>query len=294
MAGPTTDYASYSQFTVQGTGAVGTLALDPAGFRYTLPSPVPAGATGTYAFGLEGYLQPGGAKGARFPALNPVAFAAVTDALPVPRRQIVDVAHCNSCHYRLEAHGGSRQEVQYCSFCHNPSQVDDQGASRFEGQTVSAPSIDLGMMIHRIHRGAALDQPFVLGGFPLPTKQNPAGTQVDLATARFPGDLASCPSCHAGATYRLPLADTVLPSKSQQLQCIEDPAADADSYCDARAVLSETLIPPTTAACTGCHDAPYVVAHAATNTASNGIEACASCHGSGAAFDVQKVHASKP
>jgi OmcA/MtrC family decaheme c-type cytochrome len=274
---------------------VGTLAVDPAGFRYTLPAPVPPGATGTYAFGLEGYVQPGGATGARFAALNPVVFAAITDAVPVPRRQIVDVAHCNSCHYRLEAHGGSRQEVQYCSLCHNPNQVDDQGASRFEGQTVGAPSIDLGVMIHRIHRGEALaQQPFVLGGFPLPTKANPAGTQVDFGTVRFPGDLASCPTCHAGATYRLPLADTDLPSRSQVLQCIEDPAADADTYCDARAVLTETLIPPTTAACTGCHDAPYVVAHAATNTAANGVEACATCHGPGAEFDVQKVHASKP
>jgi OmcA/MtrC family decaheme c-type cytochrome len=295
MAGPTSDYAAYTQYTVQGTGAVGTLAADPAGFRYTLPAPVPAGATGTYAFGLEGYVQPGGAAGPRFAALNPIVFAAITDAVPAPRRTIVDVAHCNSCHYQLEAHGGSRQEVQYCSFCHNPNQVDDLGASRFEGQTVNAPSLDLGVMIHRIHRGEALtQQPFVLGGFPLPTKANPGGTPTDFGTVRFPGDLASCPTCHAGATYRLPLADTVLPSKAQVLQCIEDPAADADAYCDARVVQSETLIPPTTAACTGCHDAPYVVAHAATNTAANGIEACATCHGPGAQFDVQKVHASKP
>jgi OmcA/MtrC family decaheme c-type cytochrome len=295
FAGPTTDYASYTQYTIQGNGKVGTVVADPGGFRYIFPAPVPSTATGTYAFGLEGYVQPGGPTGPRFAALNPVAFAAVTDAAAVPRRKVVDIAQCNSCHYRLEAHGGARQEVQYCSFCHNPNKVNDTRVSRFEGQTVTAQSVDLAVMIHRIHMGSALDaQPYVLGGFPAPSKANPAGTPIDFGEVRFPGDRSSCPTCHAGATYILPLADTLLPSKTQLLQCTEAPAADADSYCDTRVVLSETLIPPTTAACTGCHDAPYAMAHAQTNTAPSGIEACATCHGQGAEFDVQKVHAPKP
>lgn len=92
----------------------------------------------------------------------------------------------------------------------------------------------------------------------------------------------------------LPLDSNVLPTKTQTLTCTEDPAADTDDYCDIRVVASEKIIPPETAACTGCHDAPYVVAHAETMTAASGIEACATCHGPGAEFDVQKVHAPKP
>jgi hypothetical protein len=53
---------------------------------------------------------------------------------------------------------------------------------------------------------------------------------------------------------------------------------------------------PATAACLGCHDSRDVAAHAFTNTAnfpgSNiPAEACATCHGTGADFDVAKVHA---
>jgi len=52
VAGPTTDYATYWQHTIQGGGATGTLVADGDHFRYTLPAAMPAGAAGSYAFGL--------------------------------------------------------------------------------------------------------------------------------------------------------------------------------------------------------------------------------------------------
>ena len=43
VAGPTTDYAEYWQYTVQGSGATGALAAEgPGTFRYTFPAPMPA------------------------------------------------------------------------------------------------------------------------------------------------------------------------------------------------------------------------------------------------------------
>ncbi|MBK9265527.1 MAG: OmcA/MtrC family decaheme c-type cytochrome [Polyangiaceae bacterium] len=292
IAGPTTDYATYWQHTIQGSGASGMLTADGQNFRYAFPAIMPVTAAGTYAFGLEGYVQPAG--GTRISAPNPVKFAAVTDMTPEPRRTIVSQEQCNSCHLQLAAHGGSRIEVQYCAFCHQPGNVNDDRVERFENKSVDVHSVDLAVMVHRIHMGEALTEPYVLGGNPSPTKANPAGNPVDFGEVRYPGDRNACWTCHAGDTYMLPLSSNLLPKKTQVLACAEDPLADGDNYCDERIIQSEKLIPPETAACTGCHDAPYVVAHAETMTSASGIEACATCHGKGAALDVQVVHAPRP
>lgn len=297
VAGPTTDYKEYWQHTIQGTGASGTLnAEGPAGvFRYVFPAAMPAAAAGSYAIGLEGYIQPGGASGPRFATENPIVYVPVTDAVAVPRREIVDDASCNNCHRDLSAHGGNRKNADYCAFCHNPNNPGDERIGRPESGTVFAHSVDFRMFIHRIHMGEHLDQkPYLLGAFPAPTKANPMGTMIDFSEVRYPGDLRACWACHKSDSFHLPLSKDLLPSKTQVIGCVEDPAADGDAYCDMRQVFSEELIPATTAACTGCHDAPYVVAHAQTMTSASGVEACATCHGPGSEFDVQAVHALDP
>jgi OmcA/MtrC family decaheme c-type cytochrome len=296
VAGPTTDYASSWQATIQGAGATGTLLLEGAvgTYRYVFASPMPASATGTFAFGLEGYLQPGGPTGPEFGALNPIAFAAVTDAVPVPRRKVVDVGQCNACHDELAAHGGDRREAQYCAFCHNPNKANDQRVARFEVPATTAQSVDFKVLIHKIHMGAGLtQQPYVIGGYPAPTVTDPAGTPIDFGAVLYPGDPAACSACHAGATYILPLGAAVLPSLSEVLACT-DPSPSPASYCQDRVVSAVTYTAPTTAVCTACHDAPYVLAHAQTNTAPSGVEGCAACHGPETPWDVQFVHAPAP
>ncbi|MEZ4293469.1 MAG: OmcA/MtrC family decaheme c-type cytochrome [Polyangiaceae bacterium] len=293
VAGPTTDYGTFWQNTAQGSGATGTLVAEGGQFRYTMSTPVPLLATGSYAVGAEAYFQVSG--GPRYSTPNPVKYVAVTDPVAEPRREIVDTGLCNNCHFKLGAHGGQRNNAEYCVFCHNPNQAGDERIERFEDKTVTTQSVDMRVFIHRLHMGEELAiQPYILGGFPAPSKANPAGTPIDFGEVRFPGDRKACWTCHKSDSYMLPLPDGLLPSKLQTLACTEAPAADADAYCDQRIVESETFLWPETAACTGCHDAKSVLAHAETNTTQSGAEACATCHGPGKDFDVQRVHQPTP
>lgn len=294
IAGPTTDFTTYWQAKIQGTGAVGTLAVVDAAtglHRYTFPASaaIPAGATGSYQVGLEGYIQPN-ATDPRFAALNPVLAFAVTDPTPVPRRDIVDREQCNHCHRDLAVHGGARKATEYCVMCHNPGTFDSAGAPRFEGTAnVPAPALDLRRMVHQVH-AANLS----LGGFPLPSTTNPAGTTVTFDVP-FPRPVKECEACHKTTTsWQLPMtaSPAYAPTTSGFMSCSESPDADTNAFCDgaAWAVSATQQLAPQTSVCTSCHDQPYTLAHAQVNTAPSGVESCATCHGPGMDEDVAKYH----
>ena len=299
IAGPTTDYAGYWQAKISGTGAVGTLAVVDAStgtYRYAFPptAAIPVAATGSYAVGLEGYVQPTPAD-PRFAAVNPVFTFAVTDPTPVPRRAIVARASCNGCHADLAAHGGSRKTPEYCVLCHNPNLYDQAGAPRLEGTTnVLADTLDFRHLIHKVHAGTQLDQPYVIGGFPLPTVTNPGGTPNDFGATRYPAPLTACSMCHTSQNWTLPLVASTayLPSTAGRMSCAEPLAADANGFCDAPfwTVTATTAVGPEASACTSCHDSPAAAAHAQTNTTLAGAEACATCHGPGAIEDAAVKH----
>jgi OmcA/MtrC family decaheme c-type cytochrome len=301
FAGPNSDYAAWWQSVIQGTGAIGTLTeLDAAQglFQYQPPAgPLPDGralpvdAAGSYTVGLEGYVQATG--GPRHAAVSPVFAFAVTDDEPHARRSIVDGAKCNGCHYDLAAHGGGRKGAQYCTLCHNANNPNDERVARFEDADVFVETVDFRVMIHKIHAGDDLTQPYILGGNPTPNAGNPAGTPIDFGETRYPRRLSDCRGCHAEGTFDLPLAAGLLPSLLQVRTCLEDPGADTNAFCDGTnwVEAEQIAIPPTAAVCTSCHDAPFTQAHAEVMTTDDGEESCATCHGPGSILDVAVVHA---
>ena len=267
LAGPTADYAS-----VVSEGATGATPSGGAGtYTYTFKSVIPANATGTYTVGIEGYrnftVLPGTvvAQTVRDVGFNQLLPFSV-DGSRVSPHPIEHVQQdCNACHYRISAHGTIRQNVQYCLLCHNPTATDS--AQRPANQN-PPQSINFPVLIHRLHTGDTAEAggqmtPFVVWGF--------GGNPNDFSDVRYPADLRDCGKCHVNSANVPPVPATRM--------AVNNP----------RDYINPT--PPTTAACTACHTAKDASAHASVMTSPTLGESCGVCHGQGADFDVDKVHA---
>jgi len=252
IVGPNEDFSFYAQETV---GSAAVKAGD--NWAYTFETPLPADAAGSYSVGFEGRNEVTvdlgeGESVERDQAQNTMFAFAVTDDVAVPRRMVVDDAKCESCHANLSLHGGNRHNPQYCNTCHKPDLVDIADI---------AENVSFKWMSHKIHRGEELENGYVV--------VRSRGT-FDFGHIEFPGDLRNCEKCHVNDSYMLPLPDGLLP------------ATTPNQWWDP--------IEPMAAACLSCHDSDDANAHAFTNTTYFG-ESCATCHGEGKAFSVEKVHA---
>jgi OmcA/MtrC family decaheme c-type cytochrome len=281
FAGPT---ASYGKPYFSETAA-GKSTFDPAtgNTTYTFTNAVPADASGTWTVTADIYrtanlVRSDGkekvkiwstpmseATSIREAAMNPIANVAVTGTL-TPRRQSVAISQCNVCHDKLALHGGQRQTTLECVICHNP--VENDGARR-PTNAGQPESVSFQRLIHRIHSGEELTQDFTIYGF--------GGTPNNFNEVRFPGDRRNCAKCHVNAAaYSLPLATGIASVNTPR------------DYFSPQG--------PGTAACLGCHDNKDAAAHAFLNTANfpgsnTPAEACATCHGTGKDWAVDKVHA---
>ena len=102
------------------------------------------------------------------------------------------------------------------------------------------------------------------------------GSINDFTEVRFPamspqgspGDTRNCAKCHVNESQ----------ATSRGVNDVLDPQGFINP------------VKPTSSACIGCHVTAAASSHALANTTSIG-ESCAVCHGSGAAFAVDKVHA---
>lgn len=173
MGGPTTDIASYVREDArQATDAGG------GRYTYTFTAAVPESARGSWQFGIEAYrnvnLLEGTANQRTVREASSFKVVAVTaDGRPMQaRRAVVSTAKCMTCHTQLGFHGGNRNTVESCTFCHTPSLVD-------EGVSFNFPNF-----IHRIH----------------------------AEEVRYPGNLQNCSQCHVNNSQFLPLAETSQPT----------------------------------------------------------------------------------
>ena len=195
-------------------------------------------------------------------AFNPVTYVTVGGEAAEPRRQVVDLQQCNQCHDRLAAHGGVRQNVEYCVLCHNPVGTDEEVRP---AESMPPTTIDFNRLIHSIHVGQDRSQkPYIVYGY--------QGSMNDFSELRFPGDLTDCAACHRPATYNLPLPEGVQPITVTQ-----------------KGAAIDTIL-PARAACTGCHDGKPAGGHAELQTTSDGLETCAVCHDASSEFSVELAH----
>lgn len=259
LAGPTTDYSSYTSEAANGAqGSGGT-------YTYTFKQAIPAGAKGTFAVGIEGYRSVTLMEGTtrqmtvRDAGMNQVAYFSVDGSPVTPRRQVVSLEKCNSCHASLSAHGGNRNTIEQCVLCHNPVKTD--AAARPADQKPDM-TIQMAYMIHRIHTGEDSPSEIVIYGH--------GNSRNDFGEVRYPGDTRNCNACHVNGSEELPLSESLLD--------VNNP----------RGLLNP--MGPATAACTGCHTSTPAASHALSNTTQLG-EACAACHRTGYEFGVPKIHA---
>jgi len=254
ITGPNEDWAyDYFYALEDATSAV----KQDGNWVYQFDTPLPEDASGSFTVSMEGRIEVeidmgDGPDTERDYAENPMMAFAVTGDNAVARRQVVDDAKCEACHLNLSLHGNNRHDVTYCSTCHTPDRLDIADVPE---------SVHMKWMIHKIHRGADLENGYVV--------IRSRGT-YDFSNIHFTGDLRNCDACHVNGSQNVPTPDGALPTITNNAWW--------------------TPMAPQAAACLSCHDDDDSAAHAYSNTAFFG-ESCSTCHGEGKSASVDKVHA---
>lgn len=303
FAAPTTDYVGYAQYTAQAsTGVTGSLAatVNPGEFIWTSTKTIneiaaasgagtgsnPFPLSGTMAVGMEGRLAAPATKPTGVPITsvnhdmhNVVKYVALTDPQPIPRREATTVENCNTCHEDLTAHGGSRNDPEYCVLCHSAGRdTITRMPLPAVGQLARTENLRLSYMVHAIHSGENREHDFIAFSPSAP---------INFSDVRFPGDRRNCEHCHVAGQYQLPLASGLLPSRVSDINSTSTPRTRVNNYYTGA----------TAAACVGCHDADATALHAATmslispTNPANITESCVTCHASGKQFGLDTVHA---
>jgi len=188
----TTESANSGTFTANGDGT----------YTYVFAQNLPDYAGGPafdankiHRLGVEIRTNRGGFLPENIPANNAPFDFVPAGGVPadLEQRLIVNNDACNACHDNLELHGEARFDVEYCVTCHNPSSID--------GDTVDEPwggSVDMKVMIHKIHFGANLANGYRVVGF--------GDREHVYSEVVFPQDVRNCTTCHQETNEAVPQA----------------------------------------------------------------------------------------
>lgn len=324
--------------------------LDPANvtdngdgtFTATSTVAIPASATGSGAIGIEGHpavdIDPSddadddGNPANDFveaPVTGAVEFFAITDTEAQARRDVVDIAKCQTCHGAndgLAVHGNNRTDnIQLCALCHNPNATDiaqrpADADGAVNGVNTAAPddleerSIDFKFMIHAIHGSEIRSEALLVRGF--------FNSNNNFGDLRLPRPASDCQACHNPGTYELPLAGGVPVLGTTAASGATVNTASNFGTSDFIEVFAGSATDPsddanrsaTAAVCAACHDSTVAQSHMEDNGAVFGtvtdittaggpadvasrqavldgrVESCAVCHGPGAIADVAVEH----
>jgi OmcA/MtrC family decaheme c-type cytochrome len=305
---------------IQSGGASGSAALrgpDPTAittvsgadeYVYAFTTTLPLTAVGTWSVAIEGtrsqkvahydkvkdtFSWPFTGETVRMPADTVMAHVDTATGTwppdsPAKRRKIVATEKCLRCHGRFEIHGGSRNDVHYCGFCHTPKYSDygrrkKVGGSVDLGSTldgVEERSLQIKILVHRLHTGrrkggASLEgiRPYLIGS--------------TYREGLFPGDLANCTVCHEGKTYVIENVPAgAMPTWANETGTLRHSGGSSAHPAD------ELPTPPIAAACLGCHAAGPTFEHVALY-ATGTVETCGPCHEKGP-LSVEVAHGLAP
>jgi OmcA/MtrC family decaheme c-type cytochrome len=152
---------------------------------------------------------------------------------------VVDESSCNECHNQLTAHGG-RVETEYCVMCHNSGSIDVEFGSE----------LDFKIMIHKIHKGRALENPYQIMGY---------GDRIhDWSEVGYPQDLRNCSKCHDGDNPLTPQGENYRLQPTQQAcgSCHE--SVDFNNHQGYDMIDAQNV--PDNSRCGGCHAGPQFAA----------------------------------
>lgn len=170
-------------------------------------------------------VQMGGHSGATAEAV----YDFVPDGSPVTQtRNIIATASCQGCHgeFQFSGHGGDRLGVEGCVTCHNPSTKDPY----------SDNTVDMKVMIHKIHAGGALPTVHGADGLVWDDPGTVADESADngeyaiygyreskheWSKVEFPAVIENCTKCHQGTQANVDNWKTV-PSRAVCGSCHDD------------------------------------------------------------------------
>ena len=160
----------------------------------------------------------------------------------ITQRSIVEQEACATCHGTEEFafHGGPRQHVDYCVTCHQPDSFD----------VGSGNTLFFAVMVHKIHFGENLSEPYEFCGFGCERFGAPPD---DFSHVAFPQDVRNCTTCHDPENPETPQADFVDNQASAQVcaSCHDDLAFDETGLTNANRNHIGLAQPNET--CVACH-----------------------------------------